>query len=102
MLIGRGTFFMTSDTNSIFGNLPGLEVPVSEISDVLSHVWEVSTSKDAVNPSEFRATQMNLIIHLGLGTTPSDARDLFETALRFARRKTSRILRLCHVDRYDS
>lgn len=88
-----------SHHSSIFATLPGIEVPVSEISETLSHIWEVPSSDLSVNPSEFRATQMNLIIHLGLGTVPAEAKEIFDTALRFAQRYPSRIIVLCAEDR---
>lgn len=85
--------------SSIFATLPGLEVPVADISTTLSQIWEVPSSDLAVRPSEFRATQMNLIIHFGLGTESGEAVEVFETALRFAQRYPSRIIVLCPEDR---
>src|SRR5690625_3053302 len=81
-------------TTSIFDHLPGVEVPVGDISTALSRVWEVPSTDPTVNLSEFRATQMNLILHLGLRAEPEEARELFETALRFSRRYPCRILML--------
>lgn len=85
--------------SSIFATLPGIEVPVADISKTLSQIWDVPSSDLSVNPSEFRATQMNLIIHFGLGTEETEAVEVFETALRFAQRYPSRIILLCPEDR---
>lgn len=89
-----------SNHTSIFATLPGLEVPVAEISPTLSHIWDpVPSDRSVVNPAEFRASQMNLIIHFGLGTSGNEAVEIFETALRFAQRYPSRIIVLCPEDR---
>lgn len=85
--------------SSIFAALPGLEVPVADISPTLSHIWDVPSVDETVSPSEFRATQMNLIIHFGLGTVAEEAVATFNTALRFAQRYPSRIVVLCPEDR---
>lgn len=87
-----------SKPSSIFAELPGLEIPVADISSTLSHIWEVPASDSSVTPSEFRASQMNLIIHFGLGTVKEEALEIFETALRFAQRYPSRIIVLCPED----
>jgi len=80
---------------SIFGMLPGIEVPVAEISRTLSNIWEADS---ASGPSEFRASQMNLILHFGKGTQAEEAREIFEVALRFSQRYPSRIVALCPED----
>jgi len=46
-------------------------------------------------PSEFRASQMNLILHFGLPTTPEDACARFEEAIHFSQRYPCRIIVLC-------
>jgi hypothetical protein len=86
-------------TSSIFANLPGIEVPVADIASTLSDIWEMPFADFSVVPSEFRATQMNLILHFGLGTEAAEAREIFEVALRFSQRYPSRIIVLCPEDR---
>lgn len=88
-----------SERLSIFAALPGIEIPVADISQTLSQIWEVPSSDLSVSPSEFRATQMNLVIHFGMGTEEAEAVEIFDTALRFSQRYPSRILVLCAEDR---
>lgn len=85
-------------TASIFATLPGIEIPVADIAATLSDIWETPASSVSPAPSEFRATQMNLILHFGLGTEAAEAREIFETALRFSQRYPSRIIVLCRED----
>ena len=80
---------MSTET-SIFAALPGIETPVGEISHNLSRIWDSPSG-----PSEFRASQMNLILHFGRGTVPDEAREIFEISLRFSQRYPSRIIVLC-------
>jgi hypothetical protein len=82
-------------SSSIFGSLPGVEIAVGEVSSTLSHIWETDSPS---GPSEFRASQMNLILHFGKGTEPGEAREIFETTLRFSQRYPSRIIVLCPED----
>lgn len=85
-------------SSSIFATLPGIEVPVADIGTTLSDIWEAPATDLAILPSEFRATQMNLILHFGRDTTAEEAGEVFETALRFSRRYPSRIIVLCPED----
>lgn len=84
-----------SSKASIFTTLPGIEVPIADVSPVLADMWETSGDQP---PSEFRATQMNLILHFGMGTEPEEAARNFITALRFSQRYPSRIIVLCPED----
>lgn len=84
-----------SNQTSVFASLPGIEVPVGEISRTLSNIWEADSSSGV---SEFRASQMNLIVHFGKGTEGGEAREIFDTALRFSQRYPSRIIVLCPED----
>lgn len=72
--------------------LPGIDLPVGAISTELSKMWE-SNQGEAL--SEFRASQMNLVLHLGREVSPEQARERFEVAVRFAQRYPSRIIVLC-------
>jgi hypothetical protein len=78
-----------------FDLLPGLEVPVSGIARGLARLWEGSPEDGGAAPAEFRPSQMNLVLHLGLPTTPDDALAQLHAALRFARRHPARIIVLC-------
>lgn len=44
---------------------------------------------------EFRASQMNVVLHFGLDVTQKEARDRFGALVRFAQRYPSRIIVLC-------
>ena len=50
------------------------------------------------SPSEFRASQMNVVLHLGKEVKASDARVRFDGLIRFAQRYPSRIIVLCPRD----
>ena len=56
-------------------------------------MWEGDASPDS--PSEFRASQMNVVLHFGLDVTPEDAKLRFDALIRFAQRYPSRIIVLC-------
>ena len=63
---------------------------------MLRTMWDsmmVDRGGDAM--SEFRASQLNLILHFGLQTTPEEARANFDTAVAFAQRYPCRIIVLC-------
>jgi len=77
--------------------LPGIKMPVAEVTRQLAFMWSPEDGADS--PSAFRASQMNLILHFGIGVTPEDARARFDTAIRFAQRYPSRIIVLCPVER---
>lgn len=72
--------------------LPGIDLPVGAISAELSKMWD-GNQEEAL--SEFRASQMNLVLHLGRGVSPEQARERFDVAVRFAQRYPSRIIVLC-------
>lgn len=80
---------------SIFNSLPGVEIPVADISDTLAHIWETPDDGQFTSPSEFRATQMNLIVHYGQASETKEAGEVFATALRFSQRYPSRLILLC-------
>ncbi|WP_269524375.1 glucose-6-phosphate dehydrogenase assembly protein OpcA [Coraliomargarita parva] len=72
--------------------LPGIELPVGDVTRRLATMWE---SGPGSSLSEFRASQMNLVLHFGLDVTEAEARERFETLIRFAQRYPSRIIVLC-------
>jgi len=79
----------------VFEALPGIEVPVGDIARSLARLWDGEATDGIGTPSEFRASQMNLVLHVGLPTTPSDGLAQFDAALRFAQRYPARIIVLC-------
>ncbi len=78
----------------VFEALPGMDVPVGGITGALARVWDGGAAEGGA-PSEFRASQMNLVLHLGLPVTPEDGLAQFGAALRFTQRYPARIIVLC-------
>ena len=72
--------------------LPGIQLPVGAVSEELSKMWG-GNKENAL--SEFRASQMNLVLHFGRKVSPEEAKERFEIAVRFAQRYPSRIIVLC-------
>ena len=87
---------------SVFKVIPGMELPVSEVVSTMAKMWESEPVKGHAAPSEFRASQMNLILHLGYKTTPEEAKELFRTVNEFAHGYPSRIIILCPTPSEDA
>ncbi|MEX0322010.1 MAG: glucose-6-phosphate dehydrogenase assembly protein OpcA [Puniceicoccaceae bacterium] len=81
----------------IFDKLPGVLMSVESVTDTLRHMWDMDSGADT-NPTDFRASQLNLILHFGMTTTPEEAVETFDTAIRFAQRYPCRIVVLCPFD----
>jgi hypothetical protein len=77
---------------SILDNLPGVPMPISEISRQLREMWQGAQHPTSAAPSEFRASQLNLIIHFGDDTTATEADAIFSQAIAFTQRHPGRIL----------
>lgn len=86
----------------IFESLPGIEVPVGAIAKNLSQMWAESAAygRPAPDADDAKATQLNVVLHLGLNTTPEDAAVQFQVITAFSKRYPCRIVVLCplHVD----
>ena len=82
---------------SIFKSLPGIEVPAGSIAGSITRMWEETAASGGAAPGvdDIKATQINLVIHLGFGTTLEDAQIQFQAALRFSQRYPSRVVVLC-------
>jgi glucose-6-phosphate dehydrogenase assembly protein OpcA len=82
---------------SIFNALPGLAVPVADISKSLAKMWVDTAAGGGPAPGaeDATATQVNFVLHLGLQTTAEDALVQFQTAGRFSQRYPSRVVVLC-------
>lgn len=83
--------------SAIFDALPGLEVPVGEISSRLAGWWAVSAADGRPAPAaeDAKATQVNVVLHFGLNANPEDAAEQFQVVVRFAHRYPGRIVVLC-------
>jgi len=76
--------------------LPGTRLPVPEVMTALSRLWE----NDPVLPpgkgiTDFRASQMNVILHCGLKTTPEELLERFHNTLEMGQRYPCRLIVLC-------
>ncbi|HUG12335.1 MAG TPA: glucose-6-phosphate dehydrogenase assembly protein OpcA [Opitutaceae bacterium] len=84
---------------AIFESLPGIEVPVGRVAQSLEEIWAGAPDDAAGAPSEFRASQMNLVLHLGVRTTVESAGEQLEIALALSRRHPARTVVLCPIQR---
>lgn len=77
--------------------LPGVHMPVSEVTNTLQHMWDEDTATPVRTSgnSDFRALQMNLILHFGMRTEPAEGLEVFNCAIAFAQRYPCRIIVLC-------
>ena len=67
---------------------------VESVTDTLRHMWDTGMGGEQ-SPMDFRASQLNLILHFGLSTTNEEAEQQFNTAIRFAQKYPCRIVVLC-------
>lgn len=79
---------------SVFENLPGVEMPVDDVLKRLAEMW----TRDAGVRSDYgvnRASQLNLVLHIGIEVSLEQAMERFNTALDFAQRYPCRVVVLC-------
>jgi hypothetical protein len=74
--------------------LPGEWLAIPAMNRQLRTMWNPGGSAEGA-PSEFRASQMNLLLHFGPDTEPGDARARFDEAIVFSQRYPCRIIVLC-------
>jgi len=84
--------------SKLFNAIPGMAMPVSEVPQAMANLWDYEPMKGHEAPSEFRASQMNLIVHFGVETTEEEALSIFQAANSFAHRYPCRIIYLCPSD----
>ncbi len=86
--------------SAVFQALPGQPVPVAEIAARLAHLWtdEADSGRPAPRSDDAKASQINLVVHFGFGTTPEDALTQFRRIASFAARYPSRVVVLCPHD----
>jgi len=88
---------------SPFRRLPGVETPVGQALQVLSDMWDATPEAEGDRaPSEYRASQMNLILHFGREASAEQAAKTFQDVLRFSNRYPCRIVALCPEDEAES
>jgi hypothetical protein len=74
--------------------LPGVSMTVDEVTKTLSRMWDTEGGGESTR-MDFRASQMNLILHLGLESSPDEVREQFNTAIVFAQKYPCRVVVLC-------
>lgn len=84
-----------SNDTTLVDALPGLRMPVTEVTEALSSMWAAPMPGEGRPPEDFRASQLNLVLHFGLRTAGEDAKRCFETAIAFAKTNPCRIIVLC-------
>ncbi len=75
---------------------------VSEVAPTLSAMWAPPVAGEGKLPQDFRASQLNLVLHMGLDTSAEEARARFLTATEFAQLYPCRIIVLCPMGRERS
>lgn len=78
--------------SELINALPGVELPVREVTSRLASMWDSGPLNSQL---ESRASQMNVVLHFGLDVTAEEARERFDSLIRFAQRYPSRIIVLC-------
>lgn len=82
---------------TVFNALPGIEVSAGDINKTLADMWAVAAADGRPSPGsdDAKATQINLVIHLGFGTTCEDAVAQFRIAVNFSQLYPCRVVVLC-------
>jgi hypothetical protein len=86
---------------SVFNVLPGIEVPVGSIDVRLDEMWAGGSGLKggaALEADDAKAIQLNVVLHLGLHTTPEDALVQFRTVVEFSKRYPCRVVILCPLE----
>jgi len=83
--------------SEVFDALPGLDSPVGLIAKNVAQMWAETAADGRAAPAsdDAKAMQLNLVLHLGFGTTPEDAVVQFQNVLHFSQRYPSRVVVLC-------
>lgn len=80
---------------TVFEAMPGLEMPVPEVTKMLTKMWQSHHREEGKGQSLYRASQLNLILHNGLLSTEQGALKCFKDAIEFAQKYPCRIIVLC-------
>lgn len=83
--------------SDLIDHLPGVAMPIEDVERTLAHMWDAADMA-AQNPMGFRASQMNMLLHMGMKTSPAEARELFDQLIAFSQRYPCRILLLCPTE----
>ena len=81
---------------SLFNSLPGLELPFDEIPKIIAKMWQSNSAEDSANSRfPFRASQLNLILHLGRASELDQVKHCFDQCVRFSQKYPCRVIILC-------
>lgn len=81
--------------NTLLEALPGEKIPVSRVIQTLGRLWENEDVESGGRRTDFRASQMNVILHCGMDTNPEELRERFDVLLEVGHRYPCRIIVLC-------
>lgn len=75
---------------------------VSDVTRTVRQMWDTTSADGSPPPSDFRASQMNLVLHFGTRTSLPEASEIFNTAIEFAQRYPCRVIVLCPREQSDN
>lgn len=81
--------------STVYETLPGLSVPLGQALEKLSSMWATSDEHGKKTQSEYRASRMNLVVHIGFEASLAEAKELFQTGISFSHRYPCRMIVLC-------
>jgi len=91
------------DSNTVYNALPGLSVSLGSALSELASMWAPVDDTGKRSESEYRASRMNLIVHIGVRASVQEASALFDTVISFSHRYPCRMVVLCpQQDSWDS
>lgn len=82
-------------TSTVYEALPGLSVPIGQALEKLTAMWASVDESGRRRDSEYRASRMNLIVHIGFEAGVEEAKELFQMVIRFSHRYPCRLIVLC-------
>lgn len=82
-------------TSTVYETIPGLSVPMGQALEKLSAMWSPEDESGKKTQSEYHASRMNLIVHIGTEATVEEATELFQTVVSFSHRYPCRMIVLC-------
>lgn len=84
-----------SDKKTVYEALPGLTVPLGNALKELTAMWSPVDESGKRKDNEYRASRMNLIVHIGFEASLEEAKELFHTVISFSHRYPCRMILLC-------
>ncbi len=84
-----------SKSSTVYEALPGLSVPLGRALEELTAMWSPVDESGKRKDNEYRASRMNLIVHIGFEATQEEAKQLFQTVINFSHRYPCRMIVLC-------